>query len=191
MINVKIDNLQLQFTTNPTVFSPKKADEGTLAMLKTAKPYFGAGAKVLDLGCGYGLVGLYAAKICGSKNVVMSDIDPKALELAAANAALNGLDPPLILESAGFKSIDEAGFDLILSNPPYHTDFSVPKEIIEKGFNRLKIGGRLFMVTKRLTWYKNKIIAVFGGVKITESSGYYVFEAQRRGAVRADKAKKK
>jgi 16S rRNA (guanine1207-N2)-methyltransferase len=118
----------------------------------------------------------------------MSDISAEALRLSALNAEINGLEPPpLVLESAGFKSIDRAGFDIILSNPPYHTDFSVPKEIIEKGFNRLKIGGRLFMVTKRLAWYKNKIAAVFGGVTVVETGGSYVFNAERRRMSRADK----
>jgi 16S rRNA (guanine1207-N2)-methyltransferase len=58
-------------------------------------------------------------------------------------------------------------------------DFSVPKHFIEKGFNHLKIGGKLFMVTKRKEWYKNKLISVFGGVKIWEENGYYVFMAQK------------
>ena len=51
---------------------------------------------------------------------------------------------------------------------------------IEKGFNRLKIGGRMVMVTKRRDWYRNKLIAIFGGVKVREIDGYFVFEAERR-----------
>ena len=54
------------------------------------------------------------------------------------------------------------------------------KAFIEKGFNRLKLGGRLMMVTKRRDWYRNKLAAVFGGVKVREIDGYQVFEAERR-----------
>lgn len=82
--------------------------------------------------------------------------------------------------SDGFRDVDASGFDLILSNPPYQADFSVAKGFIEKGFNRLKIGGRLYMVTKRREWYRNKMIAVFGGVEIRETDGYFVFIAERR-----------
>ena len=84
--------------------------------------------------------------------------------------------------------MDASGFDLILSNPPYQTDFSVAKGFIEKGFNRLKIGGKLYMVTKRRAWYKNKMISVFGGVEIRETDGYYVFIAERRSLQYANKA---
>lgn len=81
-----------------------------------------------------------------------------------------------------------------LSNPPYHADFSVPKEFIEKGFNRLQIGGKMYMVTKRKDWYKNKLISIFGGVKIWEIDGYYVFLAIKKQSsyanVKARKVKK-
>jgi 16S rRNA (guanine1207-N2)-methyltransferase len=56
----------------------------------------------------------------------------------------------------------------------------VPKHFIEKGFNRLKIGGKMFMVTKRKDWYFNKLRAVFGGVKVTEIDDYFVFCAEKR-----------
>ncbi len=51
---------------------------------------------------------------------------------------------------------------------------------IEKGYNRLRLGGRLLMVTKRREWYKRKLISVFGGVRIREAKGYFVFEAEKR-----------
>lgn len=61
-------------------------------------------------------------------------------------------------------------------------DFAVPKMFIEKGFNRLRVGGQLYMVTKRKDWYKNKLIAVFGGVKIWEIDEYFVFMAIKKRA---------
>jgi len=85
--------------------------------------------------------------------------------------------------------VEESDFTLILSNPPYHADFSVPKHFIEGGFKKLVAGGKLVMVTKRLDWYKNKLISVFGGVKVYEINGYYVFVAEKRTLT--PKAKKK
>lgn len=169
---------RLELETRPGLFSPARADRGTLAMLSCAR--FEPGMKVLDLGCGCGLVGILAARLCGEANVVLSDVDPLAVEVAAANAARNGVGGVKIALSDGFSGLDDAGFDLILSNPPYQSDFRVAKTFIEKGFNRLKLGGRLLMVTKRREWYRNKLVAVFGGVRIREIDGYFVFEAERR-----------
>jgi 16S rRNA (guanine1207-N2)-methyltransferase len=173
MINVTIKDIDLSFQTIETVFSPKSIDQGTLAMLSVVE--FNQGDKVLDLGCGYGVVGILAAKIIGPQNVLMLDIDPQAVELTRVNAGLNGVPGIQIIESDGFASLNEKDFTLILCNPPYHVDFSVPKLFIEKGFNRLCIGGRMYFVTKRKEWYQKKLAAIFGGVKIWEIDGYYVF----------------
>ena len=171
---------RLELETRPGLFSPSHADRGTLAMLSQVE--FEPGMRVLDLGCGCGLVGILAALQCGEENVVMSDIDPLAVCVAAKNAARNGVGGVTTVVSDGFSGLTETGFDLILSNPPYQSDFSVAKGFIEKGFNRLKPGGRLVMVTKRRDWYRNKLSAIFGGVRIREVDGYFVFEAEKRGA---------
>jgi len=178
-INVNIMGETLILETQKGLFSPDHADRGTLAMLSTVN--LQPGMRVMDLGCGCGIVGILAAKKCGAENVVMSDIDPNAVETAKKNAGINDVPGVKVVISNGFESVDEAGFDLILSNPPYQTDFAVAKKFIEKGFNRLKIGGRMVMVTKRLDWYRNKLKGIFGGVRVREVDGYYVFEAERRG----------
>ncbi|HEY5562130.1 MAG TPA: methyltransferase [Clostridiaceae bacterium] len=185
MINIKLKDIEMQFETEATVFSPSNADKGTLAMLSQVE--FSKEDKVLDLGCGYGLVGIFAAKLIGADRVYMSDINKTSLDLAKVNIELNDTSGIKLYESNGFKGIDEKDFTLILSNPPYHVDFSVPKEFIEKGFNRLVLGGKLVMVTKRKDWYKNKIIAIFGGVRIIEIEGYYVFIGEKRSGVYASK----
>lgn len=171
----------------PTLFSPDHPDAGTLAMLSTVT--FRQGMRVLDLGCGNGLVGLCAALTVGAENVWLCDVDQDAVDCARKNADTNGLPVHIVLSDA-YDALDVSGFDLILSNPPYHTDFAVAKRFIEKGFNRLKIGGELVMVTKRLDWYRNKLTSVFGGVRVTERDGYCIFRAQRRDYARANTRKK-
>lgn len=166
------------FHTLDTLFSYKQIDLGTQRMIESIdlKP----GSKVLDLGCGYGVVGIWAAHMIGSENVVMSDVNVTALKMAAENIKVNNLDEIRIVHSNGFASIRDMDFTLILSNPPYHTDFSVAKGFIEGSYKHLQKGGWLVMVTKRFDWYKNKIQSVFGGVKWIESGGYYVFMAEKR-----------
>ena len=186
LLQVEILGQQVSLETRPGLFSPEHVDRGTLAMLSHVK--IASGMRIMDLGCGCGVVGIVAAKIAGEENVFMSDADPMAVETARRNAERNGVGGVQVCVSDGFQSVDASGFDLILSNPPYQTDFSVAKGFIEKGFNRLKIGGKLYMVTKRREWYKNKLISVFGGVEIHETDGYFVFIAERRNLKYANKA---
>ncbi len=188
MIKTKIKGIDFVFETNDRVFSPKDIDLGTLSMLSVVD--FQQTDKVLDLGCGYGVVGILAAKIVGEDNVVMIDIDEDAIKLSKKNACLNNVSGIKILKSNGFANLDEKDFTLILSNPPYHADFSVAKMFIEKGFNRLCIGGKMYMVTKRKKWYKNKLIAIFGGVKIWELNGYFVFMSIKKTSTYAKSGKR-
>ncbi|MGH4126078.1 MAG: class I SAM-dependent methyltransferase [Clostridium sp.] len=187
MLDVNIKDINMKFNTSNEVFSPQNVDKGTLAMLSAI--VFKDDDKVLDLGCGYGIVGILSAKIVGAVNVVMTDIDVAAVKLASENIALNDVQGVSLYQSDGFKNINEKDFTLILSNPPYHVDFSVPKEFIEKGFNRLAIGGKMYMVTKRKDWYKNKLVSIFGGVKISEIDGYYVFMAEKKTTSYSNKKK--
>lgn len=240
---VTIKNQTLSFRTNQNVFSPGALDSGTAAMLSVAE--FLPGDKVLDLGCGYGPVGILAAKLISPGQVAMCDISEDALSLAVENAAKNGIAavldggraaqvtvpaagdgrhaaqaavpaagdrehtargelgvtedkiPPAggflrIFLSDGLSAIPDHDYTKILSNPPYHTDFSVAKGFIEDGYSHLVEGGMMYMVTKRREWYKNKLAAVFGGVHIDEVDGYYVFTAQKRaGKSRRAKTDKK
>lgn len=179
MISTNIRNIPLQFETDESLFSPRGIDRGTLAMLSVINP--GTDDYILDLGCGYGVVGVWTAKLAGERNVVMCDSDPKAVEMSERNAALNNLDVEVI-RSDGFDGLSMKDFTLILSNPPYHADFSIPKKFIEKGFNHLRIGGKMIMVTKRKEWYKNKFIAIFGGVNMRDIDGYHVFTGIKKTA---------
>jgi 16S rRNA (guanine1207-N2)-methyltransferase len=191
MFTEKINEIELTFETRKTLFSPLNIDKGTLAMLHTANlpQNLQPEDKLLDLGCGYGAVGIYAAKITNPQNIFMSDNNKLAVELSKKNAELNGVSGVKIVLSDGFNNINEKSFTFILANPPYHADFSVPKHFIEKGFNRLKIGGKMYMVTKRREWYKNKLTAIFGGVMVYEVAEYFVFCAEKRNANYANKAK--
>ncbi len=178
MISTNIKNVPLCFHTDQAIFSPNSIDAGTLAMLSLTD--FAQTDKVLDLGCGYGVVGILAARIIGGENVVMCDLSETAVQYSRINAELNQVTGIHIARSDGYQNIPDRDFTMILSNPPYHADFSVAKNFIEGGYKRLVPGGRMVMVTKRLAWYKNKLTSVFGGVRVQETGGYYVFIAEKR-----------
>ena len=187
-IEEQVQGIELVLNTNEEVFSPMAVDKGTKAMLSFVE--FKEGDRVLDLGCGCGVVGILAAKQIGAGNVVMCDVSENAVQLSKQNAELNGVEGVTIRQSDGLKEISEKDFTLILSNPPYHTDFAVAKGFIEDGFKKLIIGGKMIMVTKRLDWYRNKLSSVFGGVTVKEKDGYYVFLAEKRGNRKPKKEKK-
>lgn len=178
MFQALLWNQPLEIETTEGLFSPRGADAGTLSMVSAVE--LKSGQKLLDLGCGAGLVGIAAAKVLGEENVWMTDVDPAAVRCAAENAKRNGVENVHLCCGDALDAVDVSGFDWILSNPPYHADFSVAKKFIEKGFNRLKIGGKLVMVVKRELWYRNKLTAIFGGVRMQEISGYFVFTAEKR-----------
>jgi len=180
-------NEPLSIRARGGMFSPVRPDAGTLAMLSGTE--FRAEDKVLDMGCGTGIVGILALRK-GARQATFSDIDPVSVEYAQLNCKKN-LTEVLqtrckYIVSDAFDAIPDSDYTLILSNPPYHTDFSVAKAIIEGAFRHLAVGGRILMVTKRLDWYKNKLTAVFGGVKVFEADGYFVFESEKRDTVPAN-----
>ena len=184
-LTVSLGGSTMEFETAAGLFAPAHADRGTLAMLACAD--LAPGQRVLDLGCGWGLAGVYAALVCGAENVVMTDIDPRAAALARRNARKNGVEGVRVYTGDALEAVPDRAFDRILLNPPYQTDFSVAKRLILKSFNRLEIGGKLFMVTKRRTWYLNKLKSVFGGARVQQIDGYFVFEAERRARQYAQK----
>lgn len=180
MMQAIVRGVALRFETEPSLFSPGKPDAGTLAMLERVE--LSADDKVLDLGCGYGLVGVWAAKVTAPERVWLLDNDPVAVDCARANLGLNDVAGASVTLSDGFAAFGETGFAQIICHPPYHADFSVAKGFIEKGFNRLLVGGSLWMVTRREDWYRNRLQVIFGGVRVTPVDGYFVFHAQKRGA---------
>ena len=84
-LRVDLGGFSMEFETAAGLFSPAHADRGTLAMLACAD--LAPGHRVLDLGCGWGLAGVYAALACGAENVVMTDIDPPRNGICAQKRA--------------------------------------------------------------------------------------------------------
>jgi 16S rRNA (guanine1207-N2)-methyltransferase len=157
----------------PGVFSPRKLDEGTAFMLsQMGRPE--PATRFLDLGCGAGVVSCIATEAWGCQ-VTAVDVSARALRLTALNAPRAE-----VLASDGFSSLGGRQFDLIASNPPYHTDFGVARAFIEGAHAHLAVGGRLYLVIKRADWYVQKVRSVFGGCRVSEVNGYTVISAERR-----------
>lgn len=100
MINFEFNTQNLTFKSNDKVFSPSNIDKGTLAMLSQVQ--FKSSDKLLDLGCGYGFVGIYASNFVNPKNIIMCDISKDAVDLSKENATLNGIKDLTIVQSDGY-----------------------------------------------------------------------------------------
>lgn len=175
-LQVRVGEIEFQLASLPGNFSADALDPGTGAMLAEAK--IPRGGRVLDLACGYGVVGIAAAKL-GAAEVVYVDDDLAALTACRRNLEGLGLKGELV--HSHLPAAVPGKFDSILTNPPYHTDYGVARSFLEFAARRLQAGGWLYVVVKKPAWYKKKLATLFGGCRTVERDGYTILSAQLRG----------
>lgn len=174
-IHADIVGIALELDTLPGNFSPEGLDAGTRAMLELAT--IPEGGRVLDLACGYGGVGIAAARL-GAGEVVYVDEDLIALTACRHNLERLNLAGTLI--HSHLPGAVPGSFDCILTNPPYHTDYGVASSFLEFAARRLNPGGRIYVVVKKADWYIQKMRTVFGGCRVEEREGYSILSAEQR-----------
>lgn len=171
--------LSLQSTWG--LFSPREIDEGTRLLLDYVE--VGAGDDCLDLGCGYGPIGLALAAMAPEGRTLLVDKDFVAVEYAIRNARRNGLDNAEAQLSNGFDQIaPDRRFDVIASNVPAKVGKELLAILLHDAHARLKPGGRLYLVTiNGLRQYmKRNLGEVFGNYdKLKQGAHYTVALAHR------------
>ena len=134
-------------------------------------------AKILDIGCGIGILGIAAAKLFDA-DVTMSDINKRAVMLAKKNIKLNNVNAD-IYQGSLYEKIKDNDFDAILSNPPQTAGKELCFRLIEDSKIHLKKGGSLQLVARHNKGGASlgeKMEQVFGNVKvIVKKSGYWVY----------------
>lgn len=173
---IEVEGLRLLFDTDAGVFSRGELDAGTELMIRALPPLAGS---VLDLGCGWGPLGLFVKARNPGIELTCADINERAAALTSANAALNGL-ACRVLQSDGFAAI-EGRFDAVLTNPPIRAGKKVIYSLFEQARAHLAPGGALYIViqTKQgadsaLRFLESafgcaRIIARGGGFKVIEA----------------------
>jgi len=169
-----LDN-ELILHTRWGVFSPRSIDEGTLLLMKHIE--VGVSDICLDLGCGYGPIGLALAKHCTKGEVHMVDKDFVAIELANNNANLNNLSNTKAYFSDAFLQVpSEVKFDQVISNLPAKVGREQLSIILYDAFDALKPGGKITVVTIKglKDFIKNNFKSVFGNYKKLKQGQKYI-----------------
>jgi 16S rRNA (guanine1207-N2)-methyltransferase len=167
--------------TMPGVFSWDHLDSGTELLLGGLR--IDPAAHVLDIGCGYGMIGLVAAR--AGAQVVMVDEDLLAVRCARASVIENSLtDRCTVLASDVTSAIKDQRFSLVLTNPPFHQGIDVStltaQRIVREAYEVLEPGGRFRLVANRFLPYQRTLRDVFGNVTtIAETGQFYVLEAAK------------
>ena len=174
-IRQRIIGINFEFYTSSGIFSKDAVDKGTLALAENMAVI--ENDKVLDMGCGIGILGIVAAKSFKAK-VTMSDINQRAVMLSEKNTELNKVDAK-ILQGNLYEKIKDRDFDVIVSNVPQNAGKEVCFSIIEQSINHLKKNGTLQIVSrpnKGGKTYAKKMQEVFGNVQeIGRKSGSSVY----------------
>lgn len=177
-LKVTLFGQSFTFLTDSGVFSKKMVDYGSQVLLNTLN--FEKGKTLLDLGCGYGPLGISLAKVQGVKPT-MVDINNRAIDLAKQNAQKNGVEAD-IFQSNIYEKVNGT-FDYIISNPPIRAGKQVVHTIISESINYLKVGGNLTIVIQKKQGApsaKAKMEEVFGNVEILKrDKGYYILRSEK------------
>jgi 16S rRNA (guanine1207-N2)-methyltransferase len=152
----------IHLRTRPGVFSHREVDGGARALVKSMEVQ--PGARVLDLGCGSGAVGIAAALRAESVSVHATDSNPRAIEAVRWAAERNGVANFTAALDCDGSSVQPGAFDLVLANPPYFSNFQIAGLFVAIAQRALRVGGKLLVVTKTPQWYPSALSDAFGSI---------------------------
>lgn len=182
LITARLRGDELRFWTDAGVFSRRGIDFGTRLLIETVRlPETG---EILDLGCGYGPVGIACAKAAPSCRVTLVDVNQRALRLAEKNARLNGVSARVtILESDGLCALSDRLFDAVLINPPIRAGKAVVYRLFAEAAEHLRPGGSLWAVIRKKQGAesaKRELAKHFRNVtRVEQKKGYWILKADR------------
>ena len=167
------------FTIDAGVFSRTGLDEGSRLLIETAGPLNG---RCLDLGCGWGAVGITLAAFNPEARFILSDINRRAAALARINIDRNNIANARAIESDGFDALPGA-FDHIFSNPPIRAGKKVIYGLFDAAYKRLQPGGALAIVIRRQQGAESALkhlSMLFGNARVkARDKGYWIIESYK------------
>jgi 16S rRNA G1207 methylase RsmC len=181
IIHTYLRGTSFKFLTASGVFSRKRLDPGTRLLIESM--LLPEDGQVLDIGSGYGAVGIVAATLNPKLHVIMVDVNERAVWLAKQNLKLNNVDNAEVRKGYLYKPVGNLSFNCILSNPPVSAGMTAVKAIIAEAPEHMVIGAPFQMVVRSKIWGKRLRTIFeksFGNVTVSAiKSGYRVLMAQK------------
>ncbi len=180
-INYEIQGKQFEFITDNGVFSKNKVDYGTDVMLKAfLKNKVNDNIRLLDIGCGYGVVSVVLGTFIKNIKITLSDVNERALDLSAMNLENAQISEYKKIKSNVYNSFNgEDIFDVIMSNPPIRAGKELIFKIYEGAYDRLAMSGEFWCVIQTKHGAKStqkKLEDLFNNCEtVTIDSGYRIF----------------
>ncbi|WP_209125310.1 class I SAM-dependent methyltransferase [Alkalihalobacillus sp. BA299] len=172
----------LTFTSDAGVFSKREVDFGSRLLIEVFE-WPRVKGDLLDMGCGYGPIGLALAKENTEVTVHMADINERAVELANENAIQNKIENVKIVQSNLFDAIEKNDFAAVLTNPPIRAGKSTVHEIFEVAYSKLVAGGQLWVVIQKKQGAPSaieKLKTLYANVDIVvKKKGYFILRAEK------------
>ena len=170
---------ELFFTTDAGVFSRGELDTGTRLLLEALPETMGG--EILDLGCGWGPIGIGVKAVWQETRVTMADVNLRALERCRENVKRNRVEAE-VLESDGFAALTDRRFDAVITNPPIRAGKQVIYRMFADAKDHLKPDGRLYLVIRKQQGAESCVRylkTLYGSVeKLDRSGGFWVLEAK-------------
>lgn len=182
-IKIKVASLDLTLLTDAGVFSKDRIDKGSKLLIETAQKTKFAAGSILDVGCGYGVVGISLAKIYPDRFIEMVDINERAISLSSENILRNEVNNAEAYQSDLYEKVENKKFAGIIANPPIRAGKKVVHQILEEAYTYLKEDGKLQIVIQRKQGApsaKKKMKEVFGNVeRVALEKGYWILESEK------------
>jgi 16S rRNA (guanine1207-N2)-methyltransferase len=176
LVRTSLCGRSLEFLTASSVFSKRKIDSGTRLLIESM--VLPSSGYVLDIGCGYGAVGITVAKINPTLHVIMTDVNARAVRLAKKNVELNRVTNAEVRYGFYYEPVENLKFNSVLSNPPISAGMDTVKAIVKGAANvltndgtfqmviRSKIGAKLMPILFMETFGSCEILARESGFRV-------------------------
>ena len=181
LITLRVRDHPFVFRTDAGVFSRSELDRGTELLLEAIE--LGPCESILDLGCGYGALGIVAARLSEGGRVILTDVNERAVALARANVAANGIRNAEVRLGDLYAPVADVFFDHILCNPPIRAGREVVDRMIAEAPSHLLGGGHLWIVVRTrqgASSIQSRMVQAFGNAAVVKrGSGFKVLRSDR------------